>query len=116
MTISQILSLYSAENLRELAKEIYGCTSCGAWITFVTTKEEIPSSDLTDFQNKKPWAANNIVGIRLGSIVEGSDAEITWEVLYCGTFDEKDLREEINKIEDLADEAFWLNDLTECDE
>lgn len=116
MTISQILSLYSAENLRELAKEIYDCTSCGAWISFFTSKEEIPSSDLTDYQNKKPWAANNIVGIRLGSIVEGSDAEITGKILYCGTFDEKDLQEEIDRIEKLADEIFWSNDLTNCDE
>jgi hypothetical protein len=117
MTISQILFLYSAENLRELAKEIYDLTSCGAWITFITPKGEIPSSDLTDYQNKKPWAANNVIGIRLGSIVEGSDAEIAGETLYCGTFDENDLQEEINRIEKLADEIWWENDLTKeaCD-
>lgn len=87
-----------------MAEAIYDATECGAWVAFITPRGEIPSADLTDAQNSAPWPANNVIGIRLGSIVEGSDAEITGEPLFCGAFDEPDLQAEIARIEAIADE------------
>jgi len=106
MTISQLMTFFDSSSPQEMAKAIYDATECGAWVTFITPDEEIPSADLTDTQNAAPWPANNIVGIRLGSIVEGSDAEITGEALFCGAFDESDLQAEIARIEVLADDLW----------
>lgn len=106
MTISQLMTFFDSSSPQEMAKAIYNATECGAWVTFITPEEEIPSADLSNIQNTAPWPANNIVGIRLGSIVEGSDAEIIGKPLFCGTFEEFDLQAEIDRIEAFADELW----------
>ena len=59
-----------------LSHRVYKDTSCGAWLTFVYSPEpeqEKPSQEIL---------AYGVFGIMIGSIVEGSDAEVEPVHLY----------------------------------
>ena len=78
-----VLKFFSAENEKQCERNLYKYTSCGAWIEF------------------KDW------GIRLGSIVEGSDEGTdVFELKYDEDFSEETIQKAIDQIEEQAD-SIW---------
>lgn len=106
-TISQLLSGTCASDLRGYARDIYKYTECGAWVQFLTMKGTVNGCDVTNYQNTPQWWTRYVVGIRLGTIVEGSNAEFTGDPLYF-PFDARQLSDAIQACEDFADENFNL--------
>ena len=69
-----VLKFFSAENEKQCERNLYKYTSCGAWIEF------------------KDW------GIRLGSIVEGSDEGTdVFELKYDEDFSEETIQKAIDQ-------------------
>ena len=78
-----VLKFFSAENEKQCERNLYKYTNCGAWIEF------------------KDW------GIRLGSIVEGSDEGTdVFELKYNEDFSEETIQKAIDQIEEQAD-SIW---------
>jgi hypothetical protein len=95
------------------AKEAYDRTDCGVWTAFITRKgAEIPSADLKPRQDSAEWAARNIVGIRHGTTVEGSDAEISCAPLLF-PFNDDELADVWRECEDFANEQLADEDHTQ---
>ena len=89
--ISQLFGAHDAKTPTDYAKEAYDRTSCGVWTSFVLSDgEAIPSHDLDKTQDTVVWATGHVVGIKHGTIVEGSDAEFQADVLYF-PFSDKEL-------------------------
>ena len=87
----------------QYAREAYDRTECGVGTWFVTIGGEIHSSDLTKQQDTAAWAARHVVGIKHGTIVEGSCAEYTGDALLF-PFSDEDLADAWQACEDFSDE------------
>ncbi len=96
---------HGAKTPTEYAREAYDRTECGVWTTFITIDDEIPSSYLTPQQDTAAWAARHVVGVKHGTIVEGSDANFTCDTLLFPFTDEQ-LADAWQACEDFAEENF----------
>jgi hypothetical protein len=87
----KVLEFFSAENEKQCERNLYKYTDCGAWIEF------------------KEW------GIRLGSIVEGSDEGTeVFELRYGKGFSKKLIEKTIKTIEEQASAIWdWANKIRE---
>jgi hypothetical protein len=103
----QLFRAHDAKTPKEYAREAYKRTSCGVWTTFLTMDESIPSADLTDYQNTIEWATRHCIGVKHGTIVEGSDAEFEADALLF-PFEDKELSETWEYLEERVDEYHEL--------
>lgn len=90
MTTKQtVLDFFSAENEEQAARHAYKYTDCGMWLQF---KED---------------------GVRMGSIVEGSDTGTqTYTLRYADNFTSADIQARIDAIEAEADAVWkWANEV-----
>jgi hypothetical protein len=87
----KVLEFFSAENEKQCERNLYKFTSCGAWIEF------------------HDW------GIKLGSIVEGSDdGTDVFNLKYGKGFSKKLIQKTIDKIEEQAEAIWdWANEVRE---
>jgi hypothetical protein len=70
------------------ARECYDRTGCGVWTEFLLRgtdpngAESIMSDDLNGTKDTLEWLEPRCVGVRFGTIVEGSDAEFEADPLH----------------------------------
>lgn len=77
-----VLDFFGAESMEAAKRHAYKYTDCGVWLNFLDD------------------------GIQLGSIVEGSDAEVTTDPLRY-PFTPKELQDTIDYIEDEVSLLWW---------
>ena len=100
----QLFAAHDAETPSQYAREAYDRTECGVWTRFLLRDgAEIDASDLTPQQNKIEFAARHLVGVKHGTIVEGSNAGFVADVLYF-PFSDKELADTWQYLEDKVDE------------
>ena len=102
--IGSLMFEYGTSTLQKLGRGLYDDTDCGVNVAFITTKGELYEGDLTPKMDVT-WALRNIVGIRIGTIVEGSDAEYTADNLMF-PFDVSELEDSLAECEAFAEENF----------
>lgn len=108
-SIVDLARIFGDKNLRLLGKSFYDDTECGVNTEYLTINESHYYSDdhyaiTKDLPNH---GANEIVGIRFHTIVEGYDAEFSADPIYFPCeWDEID--EAIAYLEDLVDD--FLNE------
>lgn len=72
-----LLKFFGCNKPSEYARLVYESNDCGPWTSFLILKngevEAIPSGDLSEYQDTTEWAVRNLIGIRHGTIVEGSE-------------------------------------------
>lgn len=73
-----IINAHNAENLYDLYRTIYKYTPCGPWMQVRLRNGMVVESDAFDDITD----LGEVVGVLLGSIVEGSDAEVEADWLY----------------------------------
>jgi len=95
---------HGAKTPTEYAREAYDRTQCGVWTTFITIDDEIPSADLTPQQDTAAWDARHVVGVKHGTIVEGSDAEFEADTLLF-PFSDEDLADAWQYCEDCVNDC-----------
>lgn len=67
-----LLKHFGCKKPSEYAYLVYKYNDCGPWTTFLTLNEEVPSNKLDKYQDTTEWMVRNVIGIRHGTIVEGS--------------------------------------------
>lgn len=99
---------FKTDPIELLSKRIYKSTDCGAWIQF-------QSKDGKWHDDNEVAVIGEVIGFRIGTIVEGSDVNVGPKEFTFPTT-ENDLREWINEMESDAN-SFWLeaNDYFEDD-
>ena len=100
-TLADYLVLLEAINPYQAGRRLYKAVACGPWTEFVMGNGEkiyYESKEANDL-------LENCVGIRIGSIVEGSDAEIE-PVLFKFPFKVEDWDKSIQNINDEAS-SLW---------
>jgi hypothetical protein len=101
----RLFSEHDAETPTQFAREAYDRTECGVWTTFILADgEAIHSSDLTKQQDTPQWAARHVVGIKHGTIVEGSDAEFEADPLMF-PFSDQELADAWDYLNEQAEQA-----------
>ena len=98
-TPAQLFAEHGVTTPSGYAREAYDLTSCGVWTTYLLAEGSIPSADLHPSQDTAEWAAKNIVGVKHGTIVEGSDAEFEADPLFF-PFDDEELADAWQYLED----------------
>lgn len=73
-----IINAHNAENLYDLYRTIYKYTPCGPWMQVMLRDGRVLGSNAFDEVSD----LGEVVGVLLGSIVEGSDAEVEADWLY----------------------------------
>lgn len=80
-----LLKAYGCESPSGLAKTIYKGYSCGPWISAIPQKTDGQGFGTTPLSNTTPndhaWSTT-VRGVLVGSIVEGSDAEVESQPIY----------------------------------
>lgn len=85
---------------------LYKVTSCGVWVAFITPEAEHYYEDLEDRQDMD-WIGA-CTGVKIGSIVEGSDVGIEPFTLTF-PFTPEELDRNIERVEKAA-EFYWVRD------
>ncbi len=101
--IGKLMDMYHTRSLAELARCFYDDTECGVNVSFLTPSETIYPADLHPIQDRLEWAIRNIVGIEFGTIVEGSDAEMTCKPLFF-PLEQKEIDDTLTELESFAEE------------
>lgn len=108
--LRELLDDYSAITPYHFGRNLYKYTDCGPWTAFllrdgseVYYRDEKASSLL--------WG-DDCIGIKIGSIVEGSDAEIGPETLFFPFTSER----LDNVVQEINDEASYEWELANCPE
>lgn len=70
-----LLDEFGCESPYRLGRELYKSTACGPWISFELPDRSIHYGDPAARTSSPDWA-EQCTGVKIGSIVEGSDAEI----------------------------------------
>lgn len=102
LNLQAILDYWGSENVERLGREIYRFTECGAWLSVqLHDGEWRHTGNLAGIEN------GNVRALLVGSIVEGSDAEVTGSVvdlLTDAAYEEviASLEEEIGDVNDEA--------------
>lgn len=110
-SLETLISIYDSElNPAGLGRLIYKVTACGPWMSFVTNESVIYYEDAEAYSTG--WI-NNCTGIKIGSIVEGSDSCATINELTF-PFTEKDFDLALKNVNEEAsfyferDNGIWL--------
>lgn len=111
-TLREVLNAYSANTISEFARNIYKYTDCGANVSFLTPngaihKKYVCASDLAkggDEADTKDLI-DKCIGIRFGSIVEGSDAEVLGDLITFPT-SQSEVAESLKYVEGEA-KSLW---------
>ena len=82
---------------------MYKLTDCGAWAQFSVDPELNDWIDGESPENPESIELSKITGIRIGTIVEGSDAEILAGCWTVQNFDPHEVNSAISEMESLAD-------------
>ena len=104
--IGNLLRDHGTDKLTTFAKGIYDDTDCGVWVSFITVDDEIHAGDLDKTQDTLAWALRHVVGVRVGTIVEGSDAEYSGEALMFPCFGSEEFENAIADCEMFSEENF----------
>jgi hypothetical protein len=101
--IKNLCAAHGTDNFWEFAREIYRNTGCGPWLSLVLTEgREVYSGD-RGADDPTQLDEPDIIGIRIGSIVEGSDVEVGPKYLRF-PFTSEDFE---GALTDIHDEAFF---------
>lgn len=104
--IGNLLRDYGTDKLSNFGKALYDESDCGVWVSFITMDDEIHCSDLDKTQDNLTWALRHVVGVRIGTIVEGSDAEYSGDALMFPCFGSKEFDDTIAECEMFSNENF----------
>lgn len=69
--LQQLLSYLGAETPRDAGDSLYDAHECGPWLAFIVKDEAY------GYESKEARSLTGCDGVQVGSIVEGSDAEVT---------------------------------------
>jgi hypothetical protein len=105
-SMSELLAIDGDESFWRFGRSLYKCTDCGPWVVALCTGREDVYYEGHP-AGEDDWHAS-CVGIRIGSIVEGSDVEVGPEELLF-PFTESELDRVVKQIDDEAD-FYWKRD------
>lgn len=109
--IKELLAAHDADNFWRFGRNLYKYTDCGPWTRLVLTEER--SMYYTDRGADDPSVLDDpdIIGIEIGSIVEGSDVEVGPYFLRF-PFTEEQFEEAVKSVDDEA-HFYWGRDNTD---
>lgn len=107
-SVSRLADKFGCKNLEELGRHFYDETGCGVSTEYLTIKDSVFSTDdhygvTRDLPNI--WAGNYVIGIKFHSIVEGSDAEFSADVVYFPC-EYSEIEDALNYLEEMVVENF----------
>ena len=82
--LKTLLLLWGEENLAQLNRRIYGAYSCGPWLA-VRLHNGTWKHGRTELETVK---LEDVAALKVGSIVEGSDAEVEGDVMELVSFEQ----------------------------
>lgn len=102
-SLKVLLDSFGVENVERFGRSIYRNTECGAWLSVkLHDGTWRHTGDLSGIDN------GNVAALLVGSIVEGSDAEVRADVIelinYLDEGDEQRLVDEFNRTIDWVDD------------
>lgn len=106
--IIELSAFYSLETWRLLGTHLYRESNCGVSTTLLLKNDErlvMPSSTYFKAELKDPINPLDVIGIELGTIVEGSDAEFQADPLLF-PFEISEITEAVQYLEELTDDVF----------
>lgn len=114
--LTELLSHFEAETPYHLGRMIYDATECGPWLAFILGPDMPNTPDIyyEDSDAQKDATCLPCVGVKVGSIVEGSDYEIPPISLFF-PFDSNAFDAAIQKINQQACDE-WEEANAECDD
>jgi hypothetical protein len=101
---------FCAETPHDFGRSLYKYTDCGPTTSFLVADEEPVCYGDKEARTNGPWT-KNIIGLKIGSIVEGSEVEVGPEELLF-PFSQKDLDKAVNNINEEAS-FYWKRDNTD---
>jgi hypothetical protein len=105
-----LLREFGCNRPSEYAHLVYKYNDCGPWTAFLILKngelEAISSDNLNEYQDTTEWAVRHLIGIRHGTIVEGSDATFVADDLIF-PFSEEERENRLSYLESEAESA-WI--------
>lgn len=106
--IKELLAAHDAENFWRFGRNLYKYTGCGPWVKLILTEER--SMYYEDKGADDPSALDDpdIIGIEIGSIVEGSEVEVGPYFLRF-PFAEEQFEEAVKNVDDEA-HFYWQRD------
>jgi len=104
-TLADYLILLEAINPSQAGRRLYKAVDCGPWTEFV-----MKDGKRVYYESEEAVTLSNCVGIKVGSIVEGSDVEIE-PVLFKFPFEVKDWD---RSIQNINDEASFIWEESNC--
>jgi hypothetical protein len=109
-SISRLADYFECKTLKALGRHFYEETECGVWTEYLTIDSSI-SSDSDHYGVKRDlpniWAGHHVVGIKFGSIVEGSDAEFSADPIYFPC-ELSEIEDALQYLEEVTHEEFKL--------
>jgi len=106
--INQLVKAHGCENFRQFARALYKNTACGPWTRLLLTEGRTYYYEDKGMDDPSLLIDENILGIDIGSIVEGSDVEVGPIALHF-PFTSMQLDEAVKEINDEAD-FYWKRD------
>lgn len=108
--LGNLLDRYGALSLYQFGRNLYKYTPCGPWVVFIV--RDIKTYDVYyESTEHHDFDFNKCEGIKIGSIVEGSDVEVG-PVELKFPFHPNELEQALNDINHEAD-FYWRRDNTD---
>ena len=105
---TELCNAYGADNFWRFGRILYNYTGCGPWTRLVLTEDRYACYEDKGSDDPSLLLDDDIIGIEVGSIVEGSDVEVGPIFLrFPFTSDELDVT-----VKEIDDEAsfYWKRD------
>jgi|TARA_Y100000310_G_C20457274_1_gene703642 hypothetical protein len=106
----RLFAAHDAETPAQFARESYDRTRCGVWTEFIlrgtdpSGAESVCADDMDATQNTLAWLEPRCVGVRFGTIVEGSDAEYQADPIFF-PIDDREIAEAWDYLEELVEQT-----------